>query len=472
MLNKLLSPDPQPNLEGIPSDVPQPALPVLSPEASKQMMKVAALLTHLYNDGKKVHTDIWNPPRKTVTRLDALAKKEVGRKLQTLAPGAPFEAFVRQISALPKRVVGSQVRLKDIVDVVGQCYPEANPDERNGIVFQVCSQVTGWLKLDADTLKELFASVDEGVKTLCIRADVKRLDFGSSGVSDEGLTAISQARNLHGLKFGTSVGVTANGIAHLRNMDHLEDVDLSVNTNINDECMAHLSTLPNLKVLRSSYGKMTDHGVEQLARSGTLVVLSLGSCPKITDAAVASLRGLPNLSSLSLSNNYQLTGSSLNELASLENLRELDLWQCFQMMPENLMALGQCRSLERLDLRQCSKVNNAVVAQLSQLPNLRYLDLANCRNVGPEGVAKLSNAPRLTELSLYKVKGSDESVAQLARSRSLRRADLRHCEGVTWQAIDNFPEGVNVLTHVTKPFMPHMQPNRSVRIMGPGPFGV
>ena len=128
-----------------------------------------------------------------------------------------------------------------------------------------------------------------------------------------------------------SCPVTDEGLANLKELTHLEQLELSQGDaaqarKITDAGLVHLQECTNLKDLRLVGIPITDAGLASLKRMTQLETLDLYGT-KITDKGLAQVKGLTSLRQLALGNNPKMTDEGLAQLKGLTNLRELDLRQ-------------------------------------------------------------------------------------------------------------------------------------------------
>jgi len=95
----------------------------------------------------------------------------------------------------------------------------------------------------------------------------------------------------------------------------LDDLNLSRNGMVNDECVKYLSRLPRLAKLNLSETSVTDSGLAALSKCPNLTLLNLGTS-KVTDAGLKQLATLKKLSILDI-NNTKTTPTGLTPLVAL-----------------------------------------------------------------------------------------------------------------------------------------------------------
>ena len=150
------------------------------------------------------------------------------------------------------------------------------------------------------------------------------------------------------------VGVTVDSLQHLAALTLLQSIDLSDSV-INTNELTHLSTLPDLKVLK------------------------LSNCRLST---ISGLKGCTNLTELHLDNNAI---KNLAPLSALVTLKELYLQRNAIV---DLTALQSLSNLQRLDV---SYNSIAATAPAASLKNLNWLDISNNQLTTVAGLDKLTN---------------------------------------------------------------------------------
>jgi Leucine-rich repeat (LRR) protein len=216
-------------------------------------------------------------------------------------------------------------------------------------------------------------------------------------LSDAGLAALAKLPRFRNLEVYDYHNVSDAGLAHLKGMNGIEQLDLS-DEPITDAGLTHLSGLRTLRSLSVSNSPVTDAGLARLRGLNRLENLSLPQT-KVTDAGLAHLRGLP-LARLDL--NWTQVGD-----AGLAHLRGMN----------SLVALHVART----------RVTDAGLVHLKGLPQLRGLSL-NATEVTDAGLAELSGMKSLANLYLYRTKVSDTGLAHLRGLPKLQSLDLRETQ--------------------------------------------
>ncbi len=231
----------------------------------------------------------------------------------------------------------------------------------------------------------------------------------SKSVTNEVLAQLGELSNLKVVDLGRSCEFTAAGlVAMLENSVKLEKVILRGCGYLEDEMLAQLGKLPNLKVV-----DLSDYSGIRFTAAGL----------------VAMLKNSVKLEQFILSSSKQVTDEVLDQLGKLLNLKVVDLSNNSEFTTAGLVAmLKNSVKLEQISLTSSKKVTNEVLTQLGELPNLKVVDLCNSNGFTAAGlVAMLKNSVKLEQFILsacLKVEITDEVLAQLWKLPNLKVVDL------------------------------------------------
>ncbi|GBP94593.1 hypothetical protein EVAR_9478_1 [Eumeta japonica] len=157
-------------------------------------------------------------------------------------------------------------------------------------------------------------------------------------------------------------------------LPRLRSVNLSFCVAVSDAGLRHLARLPQLEDvnLRACDG-VSDAGVAQLAEAGRLRALDVSFCDKVGDEALCG--GLGALRSLSLSA-CRVTDEGLERVARLRQLETLNIGQCSRVTDRGLRALGDALlQLRAIDLYGCTGITTHGLEYIVRLPHLKVLNL-------------------------------------------------------------------------------------------------
>ncbi|XP_047498108.1 F-box protein At3g58530-like isoform X3 [Penaeus chinensis] len=356
-------------------------------------------------------------------------------------------------------------------------------------------------------LSDLWSKVSDQVKTLkLLSADLVERDFisllqqctqleelrfdGLAHILMTDLAVLSVCQHLTHIKklnLRRCQGITENGIRALRQLKHLEELNISHLDAVTSESVEEAlgkephpslkllnvaslplswktvvniaASLPNLTFLDVSMctGGINDKSVQAICKSLTkLQTLNLSGCTAVTDIGLAG-HGLGQQEPVP-----DMTGTGL----SLENLgvRNKDPFkvplgskaeqmirkeaEVKKYLKENLeqivnsteYGLGNLQGLRELNLCGCIKVTDITLTHALHLQELQYLNLSHCQAVGEEGLINIANqCPSLEVLMLVDCGQTTDQVI-LVLSHHLKRIktlDLQRCFKLTDDALDS-----------------------------------
>jgi hypothetical protein len=233
---------------------------------------------------------------------------------------------------------------------------------------------------------------------------------------------------------------------HLGHITTLESLNV-ISTKANDEWIAPLANLTNLKTLRfTNNGKLTDAGMEKLAGLTRLEQFSFvgtaitgrayAKCESWKGVTKVSHRGssiddeglkqlcehLPNLESISLAH-AKFTDAGAPNLAKLKKLKGLELGtskataaslkslyglplEYLQLgegfdQPESIAAIEPIKTLKRVTLTDCKKLDDAGLKLAADLKQLEQLELGGLE-LPDERLPQLQQFAFLKELKLIR----------------------------------------------------------------------
>jgi hypothetical protein len=136
-------------------------------------------------------------------------------------------------------------------------------------------------------------------------------NFWHAHLSNNDLDYLHRLHHVVSLSLAENDRITNKGLARLRGLDFLAELDLSRLNRfrdvwsvrnpvpLTDACLVHLQALPRLEVLTLSGNHITDEGLAQLSKFRTLKTLDL-EATEITDAGLVHLAAMKNLESVNL----------------------------------------------------------------------------------------------------------------------------------------------------------------------------
>lgn len=164
---------------------------------------------------------------------------------------------------------------------------------------------------------------------------------------------------------------------------------------------------------------MTADDMALFGRLDDLEILQILNCRGLNDGMVASIRSLGKLRSLGLTNTA-ITDAGVEMIAtSFPDLVELDLSSNTGLTGSAMKSISSIHGLERLSLVQ-TRFNDIHTRRLKKLPKLRVLDLRGNMEAGDLTLGAIGGLPALETFKHRSTIVSDEGMAKLAESRTLR----------------------------------------------------
>lgn len=195
----------------------------------------------------------------------------------------------------------------------------------------------------------------------------------------------------------------------LRALKELKSLDLRGNMEAGNMTLAVVGELPKLTAFKHRSTAVTDQGMEELSKNGTLQNL--------------------------LIQDFMITNESGRFLADLKQLRQLEIFRCQGFGSEGVAAL-EGLELERLTLRDLPSVDDSAMVAFQNLPKLRRLYLHELEGVTDEGIERLKHLSSLELLDVWSIPQlTDASVEVLATLPNLKELSLR-TTGITDASID------------------------------------
>lgn len=224
------------------------------------------------------------------------------------------------------------------------------------------------------------------------KSPVVNFDLRGCAIGNDGLATLTEFKTLKAIRLNEAA----------------DDVD--------DDGVAILAALPQLKVLALDGLWVGDDAVASLAKSNTLQELYLKGTI-ISDEALRTLGSMPSLRKLRLAATG-ITDDGLSHLAPLANLVELDLSENASLSNTGLESLAGLTSLQKLNLWRLP-VGDQGILGLRHLKNLTWLNLDNTQ-LSDAGLDVLSDMNKLTFLHLGSTAITDDGLSKLAHLKNLR----------------------------------------------------
>lgn len=234
---------------------------------------------------------------------------------------------------------------------------------------------------------------DKDLKLLTKEKDVKRIAVGITdnitGLGfkhflDRGILAVSVQ----------STGLTDEGLAEIAKMKTLEELRLSLCSNLTTKGMKSITTLPRLDNLNLTFMKIPDGSFEEISKIKTLTHLALFNSKNIKDSDIQLLSKIPDLEYLDLSST-NLSNDVIPVLSKFKSLSNLRLGN-LNLNDDNLEYLCKIPNLTDLGLAQ-NAITDAGLAKLDNCKHLEVLVLDHCDRISVKAKAKFFKLhPRVT----------------------------------------------------------------------------
>jgi len=258
----------------------------------------------------------------------------------------------------------------------------------------------------------------EGLKFIVNLKSLERL-YAPRRFTDAGLAEVSCLPSLKALYINDH-SLTNDGLAHLAQLELLEELDLVGKGRLNDAGLVHLAKLSRLTYLLLQGKNFTDAGMAQIKNCSSLRILHLGFLTQLTDAAIVQLSQMPRLERLSFHWNENITNASMVHLKKMNSLKVLDIKHS-KVTDEGLEHLAQIESLENLTLPDGGITDNGI-EHITKLHNLKYL-WAGSRSSSPltdKSLSYISALGNLEELYIGGIGFSDEGMKDIAKLTKLK----------------------------------------------------
>src|SRR5213593_62443 len=247
---------------------------------------------------------------------------------------------------------------------------------------------------------------------------LKRLDLSLTYLSDRGAERLRALDQLEELNLFAAEFITDAAMAFLRGNHQLKTLNLR-GTDVTDTSLAYVAELSHLKSLDVSFTQITDVGLEHLASLAQLEELNLGG-NKISGASLHVLKLLPKLRKLSFYGIQRrnagwcwapvVTDVELETISLLSGLEDLNVGAGVALGAPRPADLGPADGEAECRIAGGMRVTDLGLARLSKLEKLRQLDVSGSA-ITPSGLKTLANLRDLRRLSLWNVKGIDDSAA-------------------------------------------------------------
>ena len=261
-------------------------------------------------------------------------------------------------------------------------------------------------------------ATDADIERIVALKGLKRLDLSLTYISDRSAERLKALDQLEELNLFAAEFITDAAMAFLRGNRQLKTLNLR-GTDVTDTSLAYIAELSRLKSLDISFTQITDVGLEHLASLAQLEELNLGG-NKISGASLHVLKLLPKLKKLSFYGIQRrnagwcwapvVTDLELETISLLSGLEDLNIGYGVALGAPRPTDLGPADGEAECRIAGGMRITDLGLARLSKLEKLQHLDLSGSA-ITPNGLKALASLRDLRRLSLWNVKGIDDTAA-------------------------------------------------------------
>jgi len=285
---------------------------------------------------------------------------------------------------------------------------------------------------------------------------------GENRITDERLSLIEGLPDLTTLELGRELGITDEGLIHLRGLKQLKTLYL-YNTGVEGPGLRYLRRLTNLESITLHGTPLTDEGLSHLAALPQLKWLSLGAT-RISDDGIKHLTNLRSLLEASLSDT-DITDAGLEHLKRISGLTSVELYRTrvtADGVAELQAALPKCKvspaadDLRRtpVDIELWPEGDRPTATELTKRARDLGLDFDAVSDANRPGqpivsvrlfnsdvsadslLRVLAETPELETLNLRDLVVGDELLRNMPALPNLRYLSLKNCR-ITDEALNN-----------------------------------
>jgi hypothetical protein len=250
------------------------------------------------------------------------------------------------------------------------------------------------------------------------------------------LTGVA-ALDLHTSAFG-SPHYTAGGVAHLRQMTSLEELNFH-GLLATDAVLRELAGIPRLRSLHCQDIASGDEGFIALGACTTLERLAGRFCSRVTDRGYAAIARLPRLTSLGLGG-PRLSDAAIAPLADAPALIELGP---ILFGDGAFVYIGRIPKLEKLTNMYNRATTDAATRHLRNHPRLVHYSAFGTQ-ITDESLRILAGFPRLETIEFENCASiTDDGLRDLTRLPRLRCLSAWSCINVKGTWTDSVPHGID-----------------------------
>jgi serine/threonine protein kinase/uncharacterized membrane protein len=241
---------------------------------------------------------------------------------------------------------------------------------------------------------------------------------GNNQVTDAGLVAFKDCKNLTTLELDGCRQITDAGLARFNDCKNLTSLDLH-DTRVGDAGLAHFKDCKAMTELHLTRTKVSDAGLAHFKDCKNLTSLYVDGTP-VGDASLIHFKDCKNLTSLNL-NDTRVSDAGLCHFQDCKNLTHLDLART-RVSDMGLAHFRDCKNLTELHL-DGTRVGDAGLIHFKDCKNLTSLKLNKTR-VSDAGLIHFKDCKALTELNLARTRLSDVGLAHFKDCKNLENLHL------------------------------------------------
>ncbi len=295
--------------------------------------------------------------------------------------------------------------LSTMIAFVG-CQKESAPTQQTGTTPNGVTISRG---LDGKAMTARYENsqpTDADLAKLAKMSTLREIFADAPEATDASIEPFTKLKNLKKLSI-TSGKLTGSSLDSLSGLKNLQYLDLSGNTDLDEENLSAIQSLASLQSLCLNNTPVTENIVGIVKSLPNLIELRLiGS--QIDDAGIAALvEAQPNLTHLSIGSS-KLTDAAGESVAQLKKLQVLEFVDS-QITDRTLEMLSSVNSLEVIQINQNSNITDTGIFTLGKLPMLTDLDVSETNFTG-QGF-KQHGFPMLAMITAMETKVMDEHLA-------------------------------------------------------------
>lgn len=227
---------------------------------------------------------------------------------------------------------------------------------------------------------------DEGLVGLQQFKALRTIELSGPLITPDGLGGLGDIPNLKSIAL-SDFKVTETLFSNLAQIKNLESLGLPADSEISDEWLYHLHSLPKLYRVRLGGEFLSDRGIEELSKLKSLQALTIYNS-RITDTGLANIPRSADLREFKINSQSILTDRGLKEITKLKQLRVLHIKEC-KISDVGLADLHQLKQLDELQITS-PEITDASCEKLINLPQLKVLMLYSTQ-ITAEGAKKLAD---------------------------------------------------------------------------------